>query len=393
MPRAIIATLVLLSAIGASPAAAAVPHGPGGLAFYTPPSPLPAGKHGAAIRARPLRGAPALEPASRNVLLLYRSTGSGGRAIAVSGTVAVPRGRAPKGGWPVIAYGHGTTGIADQCAPTRDRDGTAVHPYNAYAYPLLERWLKAGYAVVRTDYQGLGTPGTHEYLDGLVEGRSMLDAVRAARRVAPLARRVVIAGHSQGGHAALWAAALAPRWTPELKLRGTYAFAPASHLGEQASLLPSIGSPLGGLGGIAAMVLRGLDDARPQLKVALGLGDRATALYPRTLTDCLPELNGTDSFGGLTGSEFLKQGVDATAVIAAIGASDPEALRIRTPVRIAQGTADGTVLPVFTDQLVTEYRARGNPVVLKSFPDVTHGGVVDAAAADSLRWLRARLGG
>ena len=163
MPRATLAAVpVLLATLVAAPAVgAAVPRGPSGPAFYAPPSPLPAGAHGAAIRARPLRGPAALGGARRNVLLLYRSTGSGGRALAVSGTVAVPVGRAPRGGWPVVAYGHGTSGIADRCAPTRDRAGTAVHAYHAYAYPLLERWLKAGYAVVRTDYQGLGTPGVH----------------------------------------------------------------------------------------------------------------------------------------------------------------------------------------------------------------------------------------
>jgi pimeloyl-ACP methyl ester carboxylesterase len=292
----------------------------------------------------------------------------------------------------VIAYAHGTTGIADACAPTRDRAGTPVHGYNAYAYPLLGRWLKAGYAVVRTDYQGLGTPGAHQYLDGPVEGRAVLDAVRAARRVAPLSRRVALAGHSQGGHAALWAASLAPRWTPELAVRGTYAFAPASHLGEQSALLPSISSPLGGLGGLAAMIVRGLDAARPELMIPLGLGDRAAALYPRTLTDCLPELGAADAFGALTGTEFLRAGVDTGPVTAAIGANDPEALRIRTPVRIAQGTADTTVLPVFTEQLAGEYRARGNRVALRRFVGVTHGGIVDAAARDSLQWLRARLG-
>src|SRR5438034_153657 len=83
----------------------------------------------------------------------------------------------------------------------------------------------AGYAVIRTDYQGLGTPGIHEYLVGIAEGRSTLDIVRAAHRLdSRVSGRMAIAGHSQGGHAALWGAALAPRWTPELKLRGTVAF-------------------------------------------------------------------------------------------------------------------------------------------------------------------------
>src|SRR5215212_568556 len=111
MPRATLPALVSLALIaGAPPAGDAVPRGPSGPAFYTPPAPLPGGAHGTALRARPLRRAAALEGAS-NVLLLYRSTGSRGSAIAVSGTVAVPRARAPRGGWPVVAYGPRTPRI------------------------------------------------------------------------------------------------------------------------------------------------------------------------------------------------------------------------------------------------------------------------------------------
>ena len=49
--------------------------------------------------------------------------------------------------------------------------------------PPLRRLLKAGYAVVRTDYEGLGTPGVHPYLVAASEGRSVLDAAAAARSV------------------------------------------------------------------------------------------------------------------------------------------------------------------------------------------------------------------
>src|SRR3954462_12624539 len=165
-------------------------------------------KHGQLLQSRKLTGEPALTSAGRNLFVKYRSVGVDGKVITVSGTVSLPKGKAPKKGWPVISYDHGTTGIADQCAPTRDAIDNPAHLYNSYAYPLLNRWLKAGFAVVRTDYQGLGTPGVHQYLVGVEEGRSTLDMVRAARKVQPaLSSRFAISGHSQGGHAALWGAA------------------------------------------------------------------------------------------------------------------------------------------------------------------------------------------
>ena len=210
-----------------------------------------------------------------------------GKAVAVSGTVSIPKGKAPKGGWPVITWGHGTTGIADACAPSRDSASNPAHAVINYAYPLLQRWLKAGYAVVRTDYEGLGTPGEHPYLIGRSEGYSMLDMVRAARKLDKhLGKKVIISGHSQGGQSALFAASLAPKWTPELKVRGTVALAPVSHLAEQLPLLGALTEP-GGLSGLAAMILRGIDAAAPQLGVSDSLGDRAAALYPQTLTKCL----------------------------------------------------------------------------------------------------------
>src|SRR4051794_15879823 len=117
---ALLALLALLLVAAVSPAAAKVKTGPAGNAFYTPPSPLPGKAHGDAIWARKLSGEAALKSAGSNWLVLYRSMGSDGKPIAVSGTVSVPKGKAPKKGWPVISYDHGTTGIADQCAPSRD---------------------------------------------------------------------------------------------------------------------------------------------------------------------------------------------------------------------------------------------------------------------------------
>jgi pimeloyl-ACP methyl ester carboxylesterase len=375
---------LLLAALLAAPASAQAPTGPAGDAFYAPPAVLPAG-HGAVIWQRKLRGPAALSAAKSNRLVLYRSTATNGAAIAVSGTVAVPKGKAPKGGWPVISWAHGTTGIADACAPSR------ANVLGGYDHPLLNRWLRAGYAVVRTDYEGLGTPGDHPYLIGVSEGRSVLDIVRAARRLdGRIGERVVIAGHSQGGHAALWAAALQRKWTPELRLRGTLAFAPASHIGDQAALLRALTEP-SGLSGLAALILRGIDIARPDLNVQAGLSARAAALYPEIGTKCLGGLYAPTSFGGLAPADLLQPGVPVDAVVAALNANDPETLTVRGPVRIEQGLDDTTVFPNFTQSLAREIKA---DVSYKTYRGLDHAEIVlnRTPAADATKFVSQRLG-
>ncbi|HYH89495.1 MAG TPA: alpha/beta fold hydrolase, partial [Solirubrobacteraceae bacterium] len=327
-------------------------------------------------------------------LVLYRSTGVDGKPVAVSGTVSIPKGNAPKGGWPVITWGHGTTGIADACAPSRDSASNPAHTLINYAYPLLERWLKAGYAVVRTDYEGLGTPGDHPYLIGRSEGYSMLDMARAARKLDKrLGRRVIIAGHSQGGQSALFAASLAPKWTPELKVRGTVALAPVSHLAAQVPALKALTQP-GGLSGLAAMILRGIDAAAPQLGVSAGLTERAAALYPQTLTKCLPQLNAAAVFGSVAPAELLRSEVDTAPIAAALARrADPDKLKIRTPLRIQQGEVDATVFKAFTDQLAAGYSAGMKKLTYKTYPGVDHGGAVKDArsARDATSYIRSRL--
>jgi dienelactone hydrolase len=389
MRRLVIAlSTVLAVAVAASPASAAtVPTGPNGTAFYTPPANA-SGKHGALIWARKQTGKDALA-GKRSTLLLYRSTAVDGSANAVSGSLALPKGKAPKGGWPVITYAHGTTGSADACAPTRGYDKSKL---TSYAYPLIKRWLKDGYAVVRTDYDGLGTPGVHGYLIGATEGRSVLDAVRAARKAEPrLSKRFVIAGHSQGGHAALFAASLAPSWTPDLKLRGTVAFAPASHLGEQVPLATGLSTPGGGLGAIVGLGLRSIATTTPSAGVEGLLTPEAAALFPRTATECYDQLSEAGSFGGLPLNQIFRSGADITPVVNVVSANDPETVRPKGPVRVEQGDADGTVFKVFTDQLVDEYEANGVDVTYKTYPGVSHGGIVDTGAGSATKFIKSRF--
>jgi pimeloyl-ACP methyl ester carboxylesterase len=288
-----------------------------------------------------------------------------------------------------VTWGHGTVGIADACAPS-----IAGMP-GEYDSKLLNSWLKAGYAVVRTDYEGLGIPGqTHPYLIGVSEGRSMLDMVRAARGLdKKIGKDFVIAGHSQGGHAALWAGSLARKWTPDLKLRGTLALAPASHLAEQASLLSALTSP-SGLSGLAALIARGIDVSKPSLHVPSLLSERAQALYPQVDTSCLSDLSASTAFGALAPSELFAPGANLAPFIAQLKKNDPDGLKLPGKVQIEQGAADTTVFPLYTTPLANDYKRRGLDVTYKTYKGYDHAQAVTGAKAakDATAFVRRALG-
>ncbi len=157
--------------------------------------------------------------------VVYRSTdGSSGTPTVVSGTVFVPDTVAPRGGWPVVAYGHGAIGINEPCAPSLSDD-------------LWKQWtpvvelIKRGFAVAFPDYQGLGAPGIHPFSDARTAGLNLIDAVRALRATFPdISSRWAGWGGSQGG-GAVWAAnEQAQSYAPELSLVGTVALSPAADI-------------------------------------------------------------------------------------------------------------------------------------------------------------------
>lgn len=161
---------------------------------------------------------------SRAWLVVYGSTGLDGKPVAVSGIVMAPEVAPADGGYPVVAWAHWTTGVADICAPSRA--GVNDIP------PDVNRLVQQGYVVTATDYEGLGTSGVHPYLVGISEGRSVLDSIRAVQDLpgAHAGTDAVVIGHSQGGHAALWSAELAPSYAPGLALLGVFAGSPPTDM-------------------------------------------------------------------------------------------------------------------------------------------------------------------
>ena len=192
--------------------------------FYTAPAPLPEGPLGTIVRSEVVEG---YIDGATTYRVLYTSTGYDGNRTAVSGLIFVPNGPAPAGGRKVLAYTHGTVGVASRCAPSlRPADEAPVSVEGAKAF------LDAGYVIAATDYQGMGPPGPHPYLVGTSEGMNALDSVRAARNLpeAGAGSDFAVWGHSQGGHASLFTGHLAASYAPELNLVGVAAGAPVPDL-------------------------------------------------------------------------------------------------------------------------------------------------------------------
>jgi hypothetical protein len=155
--------------------------------------------------------------------VLYRSTdGDTDEPTVVSGSVFVPQGTAPAGGWPVVAFAHGTLGIDGACGPSRSEN---LKGLVAAAVLLTER----GYAVALPDYQGLGAKGIHPYTDARTAGLNLIDSVRALRLTFPdVSDRWAAMGDSQGGGASWSANEQAAAYAPELNLVGAVASSPAA---------------------------------------------------------------------------------------------------------------------------------------------------------------------
>lgn len=363
---------------------------PSGLGFYKPPKKMPTA-HGKLIWQRKAGGLVPLKSASSTRLVLYTTKSASGKMVAASGSVSFPKGKAPKGGWPLITWGHSTTGIADKCAPSRIVKGGPVQEGITYINPVLNGWLRAGYAVARTDFQGLGTPGVHPYIHGVSAGRDMLDIARAARLIGPkVSKKYLIGGHSQGGQAALFAAGLAKKWTPELRLRGSAVYAPGSQFTFQANALPAFTEP-NGLTALAAMLFRGLSTAYPSsLKPRDLLSDQVLAFYPDTNKECLDRLSEPDSLGGIAPKDLFRSGIDMTELRRILDLQNP-AVKSERPIMLLQGTADTATLPFLTGMLNGQLTDLGNRVDYRTYPGLDHWVLVNDTRPDVLGFFERQL--
>jgi fermentation-respiration switch protein FrsA (DUF1100 family) len=381
---AVVLVGVLLAGVPAVPAAARaadpVPSVETPAAdFYDVPDPLPPGEPGDVIKVETVAA-----PQLRGTLLrvMYHSRSVAGADIAVTGTIAVPAAAAPAGGRPVLSWGHGTVGIADVCAPSKYPGGSIMIDFG-------NQILDAGYIMASTDYEGLGTPGRHPYIVGESEARGVIDIVRAARNLAEAEASTewLVWGHSQGGHAALFAGQLAESWAPELDLVGTVAGAPPSQLNLVYQALK--GSRYRYYLLMAGVGMEAAYDTVDLTDVVTPLGMSKIDVVD---TGCTQEI--FDAYKDDATDDLVK--ADPYTIPAwreLIDEQEPGTVRTDVPILIIHGGNDEQI-PVVSSQLLLDRMCGLDQVVVRRvYPDRSHSGVIAPSFPAMLEWIDDRFEG
>ncbi|GGC53156.1 lipase [Hoyosella rhizosphaerae] len=313
----------------------------------------------------------------------YWSVGARGERIPVSGAVYLPEGTPPPGGWPVLAWAHGTVGLADDCAPS-------VTGRSERDLDFLQEWMAEGYAIVASDYAGLGGPGVHPYLNGEIAAYSVIDAVRAARNAEPsLSRSWVAVGQSQGGHAALQTANIARRYAPDLDFRGAVATGAPSQLEYLVSTLgpwfPDVGQP--GLSTFVSYLLASVRETHPEANINSYLTPLGRAVVDDAERLCYHDQR-AQLEGIALGALFTRQLTDVPFFSALREVVEVPVTGYERPVLIAQGGIDTTVWAPLTEILATQMRANQQPVRVHYYPADNHDSTMTASLRDSLPFVR-----
>lgn len=325
-------------------------------------------------------------PGARGWRYIY-TTKRGGQNVVASAVALLPDqvGVAR----PVVAWAHGTTGIAAGCAPS-----VLEKPFDNV--PDVAAIVRAGWAYVGADYPGLGTSGGHRYLIGDDAAHAVLDAVRAARQLrdARLSDHVVVWGHSQGGNSALWSGMRAAEIAPDLRVSGIAAFAPASDL--KALVAATRNGIFGKI--VSAYLISAYAAAYGDVEIGAYVDAKTRLVIADIASRCVE--NFQTWFSAVETRLLPRDGIflqdPATGPLGRRLEQNTPEDPIAAPVFIAQGEADDLVPPAIQKRYVATRCAAGQAIDFRIYPGLNHISLVASDSPlvpDLIAWTRDRFEG
>ncbi|MFS8046102.1 lipase family protein [Rhizobium sp. BR 314] len=317
--------------------------------------------------------------------VIYVAAGVGEKLTYVSGEIYLPD-QAPAGQRKLVLWNHETAGMEDSCAPSRrslvDKWGVRI--------PAIEDLLKKGFAVVTSDYQGLGTPGATAYLNGTAQAQASLDAVRFAQTFpgANVGPKFTAYGWSQGGQTSLWLAHLQESYAPELQLLGVGEIAPASRHWDltEYDLTTTI------TGGYYISRMVGLHVGHPELKLRDVLSVDGLEMLENLSAGCWTIADKTQGKPTtlFANQEGLKPGKPWRELLEKNDAFLPVK---NVPFVFFQGDKDDAVPVQLTRKVAADLCQQGVPVDYRESQGLDHETIVPIAAAALPAWFEDRFEG
>lgn len=344
--------------------------------FYETPTPLPPAKPGELIRAVPFDEYDLPFELSA-VRILYHSRSARGEDVAVSGVVLIPDGVPPAGGWPVIAWAHAFSGVARRCAPSLMK--------NLRSGPFLSMYANLGFAVVATDYAGLGTDFRNASVDIPSNAMDVIYSVQAARAAVPrLGPKWLAMGDSDGGLAALGVAE-AESETRDPNYLGSVAISGVADLRDLYKHFAH-----GPSQEMLASLVYGIKTLYPQFKVDDVLTEKALALYHQIQNSCTAEHTDSEMAAG----EVLKPDWESDGFVKQFLSRNSLGQKpAYGPLLVISGESDPAVLTTMTAHVVADMCKQGDRVQFYTYPGLDSGGVIGGSVTDQISWIRSRFGG
>lgn len=342
--------------------------------FYNGPAQLPTTNLGDIIYSQALSG---LSSKLNGWRVLYVTSTIEGTPTFASASIYAPRDNKKHN---LVVWAHGSLGIADECAPSRSQDGAEkIANFNDY--------INKGYAVIAPDYEGFGTPGTHPFLVGESEGRSVLDSIRMAQKFDPIKPipGAVIVGHSQGGQSALFAGELRAKYAPDVSLAGVVAIAPA---GDLTTLFQS-SSTSGYNIGFIVMAAVGFKAEYDELDLSQVL--TATAIEKSSIVErgCLFSV--LDAFKEDIGTTFTGNPAEISSWSKRLNENSPGNTLIDSPTLLLHGLDDTTVPSIVSQNIFAATCKLGTLASRETFEGDNHNSILDTSKSNVMTFIKDRF--